>query len=683
MDKFDINEINVSMFLEETKEQLEKIEQELLELESLNDNQEAVNSIFRMVHSIKGAAATMSFNSMSRLAHNLENLLDLVRNKSLIIDDQITDIFLKSVDSLKCMHNKISNNEDIEVDIEDIILEIDGNSNKEKCYMEVVQSKKDDMEVSTENINKENLELDNEERIICSEVDSNYDLYKIVVIMEPTTKMICIKAFLIVNNLMGIGEIVKTDPENFEELSDENFGYIFKVIIASNKSYEAIYNNINAVSEIRKILINKVRKGSKKGLIPDNVKILNSNEPVKKEENATIRVDVSKIDKLLNLVGELVIDKESLNQLGVELKKKYKNDITINKLLNNFSHISYIGSELQETVMSTRMLSMENLFNRFPRMVRDLGKRCGKEVNFVIEGKHTEIDRGIIEELVDPLTHTLRNAIDHGLECIEDRKKYGKNEIGLLRLSAKHEENSVVIEIEDDGRGIDAVKIGKKALEKKITSPEKLKEMTDSQILNFIFEPGFSTAEEVSDISGRGVGLDVVKSNLSKLNGHIQIKTEVGKGTKFRIKLPMTLAIVQALLIKEEEYIFALPITSIIETVRLKGNEIRECIHKNEDIEIFKWREEIIPVVRLGEYFKINNNHEKNKMFIVIIGVAEKKIGIIVQKFLREQEIVIKSLGDFIGNEKLFGDIKGISGVSILGDGSFAQVLDVSALSRR
>lgn len=684
MDRLDMDDLYYAMFLEETKEQILAIEQELLILEQGQGDAETINSIFRMAHSIKGASATMGFDDMTSLSHHLENLLSRVRAKEIQVDTQVMNTFFKSIDALQEIHLAIQENRAADVDIENIVEEIKEMIPNKKG--EEVRSLPEKESLPSEGeIEERELELTEGEAVLCQEIDKRLHIYKILVEMDKGAKMKSVKAFLMVNNLLGVGEVVATSPENYEQIGDESFGEYFSIIMATEREPGSIYQNVNAISEIKHIYIKKVREGTADQLrLPDNVRVMGGNQSNgKREDRTTVRVDVNKIDKLMNLVGEFIIDKENLNQIGAALKRKYKNDPLIKKLNNILPHINFVGSEMQETVMSTRMLPLEHIFNRFPRMIRDLAQRCNKEIHFEIQGKETEIDRGIIEELIDPLTHILRNAVDHGFEEAEERLKKNKNPTGTLSLSARHEESSVVIEIQDDGKGIDAQRIREKVLEKGLATSEQLKHLSDTEVIHYIFEPGFSTAKEISDISGRGVGLDVVKSNIGKLNGMVDIKTEVGKGTRFVIKLPLTLAIVQALLIREEEYVFALPISSIIETIRLKGNQVQEEIHEAGGLEIFNWREQAIPVIRIGKYFGIREIKRSDKLFIVIVGHSERKFALVVNKLIGEQEIVIKTIGDFIGKNKLFGNIQGISGVSILGDGSFAQIIDVAAISRR
>lgn len=684
MDRLDMDDLYYAMFLEETKEQIQAIEQELLILEQGQGDTETINSIFRMAHSIKGASATMGFDDMTSLSHHLENLLSRVRAKEIQVDTQVMNTFFKSLDTLQEIHRGIQERSVREIDIDSIIDEIQCII-QNKRNQEAQAFPEEKAPPAEKEIEEAALELTKPEEALCQEVAKKYHIYKVLIELDKSAKMKSVKAFLIVNNLLGIGDIITTYPADYEQVGDESFGDYFTLIIATDRDHEMIYKNINTISEIKHIYMKKVQEGSEDNIrLPDNVRLVGgSQNGMKRDDHVTVRVDVNKIDKLMNLVGEFIIDKENLNQIGTDLKRKYKNDPLVQKLNNILPHINFVGSELQETVMSTRMLPMEHIFNRFPRMVRDLAQRCNKEVHFEIEGRETEIDRGIIEELIDPLTHILRNAVDHGFEGAQERLAKGKNPSGTLRLSARHEESSVVIEIKDDGKGIDAHRIREKIIEKGLSTAEQLNNLSDAEVIHYIFEPGFSTAKEISDISGRGVGLDVVKSNIGKLNGVVDIKTELGKGTKFIIKLPLTLAIVRALLIREGEYIFALPISSIIETIRLKGNEVPEAVHSVGGVEVFNWREQVVPVIRVGEYFGIQDVRQRDRLFIIIVGYSERKFALVVDKLMGEQEIVIKSIGDFIGKNKLFGNIQGISGVSILGDGSFAQIIDMAAISRR
>jgi len=397
---------------------------------------------------------------------------------------------------------------------------------------------------------------------------------------------------------------------------------------------------------------------------------------------STIRVEIEKIDKVLKLVGEFIVDKEILNQLGQNLKKSFKRDPDVKNLLEIIEHINSVGTEIQNTVMETRMLPLEIIFDRFPRAVKELSMKLDKKIDFSISGQSTELDRGIIEQLHDPLTHIIRNAIGHGFESKDERIKQGKDPIGKLKLSAKYEANHVVIEIEDDGRGIDIDNVKEKAITNGLISRESAESLSDDELLHYIFEPGFSTAKKVTELSGRGVGLDVVKLNINRLNGMVNIKTKLGAGTNFIVKLPLTLAIVSALLVKEDKYTFGLPLASVVEIIRLKGDVEVKKVHKIGNREVFNWRDQIIPVIWLGKSFGVDSPLSDNKRIVVIINYADQKYAFAVDQISGEQEIVIKSIGSYIGSGKLFGDMKGVVGVSILGNGSFAQIVDIGALIR-
>ncbi|WP_129595801.1 chemotaxis protein CheA [Anaerophilus nitritogenes] len=643
---------DLCLFLEETKEQIEKMEEELLKLENGQEDEESIHCIFRMVHSIKGSSAIMGFEKMTSLSHALENLLAKIREKEMHIDLSVMNISFYAVDLLREMYTNICEGTECNTYIDDILEQINHTLRQDKSHKNA-----------------------KEEHPSAKEVSSTH---KIEIVFDEDVEMKCIKAFQINEILSQIGTISKTTPADFIQVSDENFGDTLVMLFYTEEEDEKIYKQIHSISQLKSVSIKKLQR--------DTLDKMNEGEKIQEnyisKEKSTIRVDINKIDKILNLVGEFITDKENLNQISLHLKKVYKNDVQIHKLLNTLSHINLIGTQLQDIVMSTRMLPLENIFKRFPRMVRDLSLKCNKEIDLIIEGSETEIDRGIIEELVDPITHLLRNAIDHGIEEKHERIQKGKKPIGNLKLSAKSEERHVVITLSDDGCGLDVNKIKRKVLEKGIATEDKLNNLSDKDILYYIFEPGFSTATKVSDISGRGVGLDVVKSNIRQLHGMIDIQTDKGKGTSFIIKLPLTLAISQALIIKEQEYTFALPVYNIIEILRIKNSYTDKRIHKVGEIEIFHWREEAIPLIRVEQYFKIDNLLPTNKASIIIVAVAERKFGFVVNKIVKEQQIVIKSIGDFVGQNKLLGNLEDISGVSILGDGTLAYIMDISSVSR-
>ncbi len=390
-----------------------------------------------------------------------------------------------------------------------------------------------------------------------------------------------------------------------------------------------------------------------------------------KKGDTTIRVDVSRLDALMNLVGELVLGRNRLLRITQQLVSRYEGDELVEALSETMDQVDFITTDLQMAVMKTRMVPIARVFNRFPRVVRDLARELKKEVKLIIEGEDTELDRSIVEEIGDPLVHLVRNAIDHGIEPPEEREFLGKPRQGTLKLSAYHEGNHIVILVEDDGRGIDIEKIKKKALEKGLVTEAEIAKMSEKDILNLIFLPGFSTAERVTDVSGRGVGMDVVKTNIEKLNGTIEINTELGKGTQIVIKIPLTLAIIQSLLVQVGDEIYAIPLVSVVEAVKISTEEIQFV----EGQEIIILRDSVLPLVELSKVFNIPTTRDEKSIYVVVLSIGEKRFGLIVDRLIGQEEIVIKSLGNYLSN------VPGISGATIMGDGRVTLIIDVAGLA--
>jgi len=395
-------------------------------------------------------------------------------------------------------------------------------------------------------------------------------------------------------------------------------------------------------------------------------------EQVKKAAVAveqTIRVDVSRLDSLMNLVGELVLSRNRIGQISGELEKKFEGEYLVEQLMETTSQIGLISTELQLAVMKTRMVPIGKVFNKFPRMVRDLCRDMQKDIDLVITGEETELDKSVVEEIGDPLMHMIRNAVDHGVEIPADRRKKGKPDKGTVNLSAYHEGNHIVVEIKDDGKGLDPDMLKKKAVEKNVISAEEAKNMDNETAYGLIFRPGFSTAAQITDVSGRGVGMDVVKTNIEKLNGIINIESEIGHGTRFKMKLPLTLAIIQALLVEVSGEVLAIPLVSVIETVRINEKQI----HSFEGREVLKLRDSVLSLIRLNEIYEFQESYDED-IYVVVVGIAEKRLGFIVNKLVGQEEIVIKSLGEYLsGNE-------GIAGATIMGDGRVRLIIDVAGV---
>lgn len=676
MNRLDHNDPYHILFIEETHEQIGRMEQELLNLESGQADDDAINTIFRMAHSLKGAAATLDIDEMSELSHHLESLLMQIRSREMSLEGAIMEVVLEAIDHLRAIHSSLIDPAGTTVDIREISDRISSLLGSAAPAVIPIPGK------PLEHIMPQSADFP-------GTVPPGTQI--ITVAFEKDLELKCVKAYMIVLALNELGTVLKVFPADYEDLADEIFGDIFHVALDSQEPAESIRLRLDAITGLKETTVNAPEcaaacapilqsAGQKSG--SGQPKSTETRRTASTEEKSSVRVSVQKINKLINLVGELIIDKEALNRLSSDLKRKYRKDPAVNRLLDVYQHMDYLGSELQEIILSTRMLPLDMIFNKFPRMVRDLALKCNKDVNFIVEGKETGIDRGIIEELVDPLTHLLRNAVDHGIGTAETRRAKGKTAAGTITLSASQGENHVLITVGDDGNGIDPEYIRQKTVEKGLLSAAEAALMPREDLIQMVFSPGFSTASVVSDISGRGVGLDIVKSNISRLNGVIDIVTELGIGTKFVIKLPLTLAIIKAMLVREGRCTFAVPVASIVEVIRLKGAEGMARIHRTAKAEVFSWRDQALPLIWLGNYFELTSGRRTDRLYIIIVGHGEKKTAVVVEKILGEQEIVIKSMGNFVGEGKLFGALKGVSGVSILGDGSFAQIIDVAEISK-
>lgn len=655
-----------NLFIEESTEQIEKVEEGLLKLDQEYD-EETLQEVFRMIHSLKGSALSMGFENMSDFAHDSESLLDRIRAKSIAFNKDIINLLFECLDKIKEFKEIIVQKGNDEVNVTETqkkIISIIGRKHIKKGGKNTL----DEFKVT-----------EYELLVMDDAAKKGENVFIIKVEIEKDATMRAMKAFLAINNLKGLGQALRIWPENYETVEDEEFGYQFKLILITSKPKDIIEKNIDVAGEIENIIIEKF-EGKEVESKTIDIKVndkLQDNMLFRPEKRDYIRVDIAKLDKLIGFVGELVIDNGRLTQITERLKSKFKGDPDIKDLLTTMGHVNYIGNELQESVMAVRVYTVENIFNRIQRMVRDLASRSDKKVNFITEGKNTELDRGILEEIVDPIVHLVRNAVDHGIESPEERIAKGKDPEGILEVRAKQQENNIIIEVNDDGKGIDFEAVKAKALEKNFISIDDVETMSEQQILNLIFLPGFSTAKVVTDISGRGVGMDVVKTNIEKINGLIEIETEKDKGCRFIIRLPLTLAIIQALLIKEGRINFAIPLTSVVETVRLTDSEIKEHIKKVKGKEVYVWRELVLPVIRLEKYYDIQNNPYDDRLFLIVVGFSNRYMCLIVDSLVGEQQVVIKNLGEYLGKGKVLGEVKGISGATILGDGSFAYVMDV------
>ena len=668
-----MNEQYFSIFIDEAKEYLQALNDSLLKLERNKEDIEAVNETFRALHTLKGMAGTMGFDSMTKLCHKMEQVLDMVRSGNLKIDDTLLDKLFLGIDVLDKILKSIieSGNESLkDFDLDELIASFSQVSEQRK---EV--NKPEEAESKTEEFHtfQGKLEIDDSvKRVIESAISKGFEAYYLKVTLEEGTVFKAVRAYMVFQKIEQIGgEILLCSPP-VEELEEEKFDRDFEIIIVvRDKKKEEVRDALMSISEIENVVIQnaKVKQMSSDGVnkVYAEKAIAKTGSPEKPEPKAkkrrltqTVRVDIDKLDTLMNLMGELVISRSRI----IDTLKRYN----IKDVDESLSQLSRITLDLQNIVMKVRMVPVAFVFNRFPRMVRDLSKQLGKEINFVIKGEETELDRTFVEEIGEPLLHLIRNAIDHGIESKEERLALGKPPTGNVVLSAHHEGNNVVIEVQDDGRGIDKNDVLKHAIERGLVTESEAAGYSDEKIFEFLFTPGFSTKDEASEVSGRGVGMDVVKNVVGSLNGNVSIESLPGKGTTVSIRLPLTLAIIQALLVRVKSLVYAIPIANIDSTLSISHDEIQNI----QDREVIVIRGEIIPITKLWETLQIPHNKVGESMNAVIVKVGNKKHGIIVDALIGQEDIVIKSLG------KLFLDVKEFSGGAILGDGSIALILNVT-----
>ncbi|WP_425060877.1 Chemotaxis protein CheA [Sporomusa carbonis] len=685
----------MGMFLEESREHLQTLNNCLLDLENDPGSLSVLDEIFRSAHTIKGMSATMGFTTIAELTHEMENVLDLLRKGTLFANDDITDILFKCVDTLEQLVENVASNSDAVVDIKPLVAKLAALAKGEP--VPVVKSQRvhsvatDQAEVQSPPI--EHIELDDTEiNVVKAAKNQGIECYEIQVSLREGCLLKSARAYMVMSALEELGEVIKSIP-SVEDLEKENFDNSFQVVILTSVDPEKIEATISNISEIEKVIVvpsiipgneQKLPKAieSKYGK-PDagnfekkpvgdkadrssTIEHNTSNTDKKLKSGQSVRVDIEKLDTLLNLVGELVINKTRLEQIGLTHR--------LSELVETIEQMDRVTTDLQAVVMKVRMVPVGQVFNRFPRMVRDLSRELNKEVNLIIQGEETELDRTVIDEIGDPLVHLLRNSIDHGIEHPAERQAKGKNAIGEIRLIARHEGNNVIIMVEDDGKGINPDVIKQKALEKGLITQSEADKMEPSEAIRLVFLPGFSTAETVTDVSGRGVGMDAVKTKIESLGGMVDVETKINEGSKFKIRLPLTLAIIQALLVKVCEEIYAIPLGAIDSTINVTSNDIKTI----QNQEVILLRGQIIPIVRLANVLNVPNTcvHSQDELFVVIVHMGEHRAGIIVDTLIGQQEIVIKSLG------KLLAGIKVIAGATILGNGQVALILDVGALKQ-
>ncbi len=637
-------------FLVETQELIDSLSQDLMLIEDNPDDMELLNRIFRSFHTIKGTSSFMGFDNIAHITHHAEDLLNKLRREELKANQAITDVLLEVQDWIQFLMNQLQQGINEKVDYQNTIAELEslssGSQQQEEESPSDVKSSDSPKAIKTENA------LDS--------VLTNAE------IVQGTDDFSDDEIDLI---QAAFAEVNQTFYENKQEDSPT----------------EEIHEEVSVAPDSQKQAEVGTKAEKTKSNAPVTAPPLKSSPPKSslgngaqkptnvsaKSTTETIRIDITRVEELMDLSGELVLGRNRLAQITEIMEQEFEHTDHIRDLIETTASVDFVTSEIQAAVMRMRMVPVGKLYQKAPRIVRDLSKEFGKQIKLVVKGEETEIDRGIIEELNDPLVHMIRNSCDHGVEDPNTRSKIGKTPYGTITLDAEQEGNNIVLKISDDGRGMDPEKLKAKALEKGVITQDQAAVMTDREAYQLIFMPGFSTAQKVSNVSGRGVGMDVVRTNIQNLKGMIDIESELDKGSTFIIKLPLTLAIIQGLLVKVQDETYALPLSSVVEVVAIESGSVKS-VNKQEVIRI---RQEVLPIVRMDKTLKTKTiTKELDGRYVVNVGLGMKRIGLVVDELLGQQEIVIKSLGEYLGN------IRGIAGSTILGDGSVIMIIDVAEL---
>lgn len=707
----------LDIFIEESKEHLQALNEQVLILEKEPDNADTINEIFRAAHSLKGMSGTMGYKKIQELTHHMENVFSEIRTGNMVVTEELVDVIFQGVDSLESsIDNVIETGDEGDIDSKDIVKTLDSilekgkkgatkasssskpftkaETNSQQGIDEYILEDELEEEYKHKDLKYEEFEIN----AIAKAEEKGLNVFGITIYLAESCLLKAARAFMVYKSLGRIGEVIKSDP-SVPDIEDEKFDFDFSMVFITKSNIDDIVAVLERISEIETVAIeeitsDKIKDKQKISSISFNIESFDLDEDAvlsrgaksspasntksqmsssaqksRKSKGATsrsVRVDIEKLDELMNLVSELIISKNGLVSLGNRSIK--------DKLLDFNEQIEYlerVTTNIHESVMKVRMVPLENIFNRFPRMVRDLSKKLNKKIDLNISGEETELDRTVIDEIGDPLMHLIRNAADHGIETNEERIKLGKEAKGTINLLAYQEGNNVVIEVSDDGSGIDIEGVRNKAIEKGLFTKEQAATLKDEEIIDLLFQPSFSTSDQITDVSGRGVGLDVVRTNIQALSGVVEAKSYAGKGTKFIVKLPLTLAIMQALMISIGSEEYAIPISNVNSVEDILVSDLKQV----QNQQVITLRGQVIPIIFLDEVIKLEEEVTYDEeLTVVIIYKGDKKIGIVINELIGQQEIVVKSIGKYINNDKIIG------GATILGNGEVALILELNSL---
>lgn len=691
--QFDATDGDLALFLEEATEQLHTLSDGLLRLERDASDPQLIQAVFRAAHTLKGSSATIGHERMARLTHAMESVLDAIRKGSLPVTAAVIDTLLAAVDALQALNEEVVTREPSDVDVESLVTRLHAVSGS-------AADSKATAPTASRTVQADGAAFLSAPAHPAAEAavqESGMSAFAVEVAVDPRSDWPAVRAYQALMELAALGTVVRSWPSE-EELQAGQSGYHLRALITTDRDAATLQAAAGGVSEVLSVTVRSAEpadhEGPSAGTPPPPDAAVRSGtggrgaapprgdgrerEGGKGGSTARmVRVDIARLDEMMNLVGELVIDRGRLAQVVRDLSGRLAGDPMVDSLTEITQHLARVSDDLQAQVMLSRLLPIEHVFSRFPRMVRDLARKSGKQVRFVIEGEQTGLDRSVIDEIADPLLHLLRNALDHGVESPEERRAAGKSPEATVLLSARHEENDIVIEVTDDGRGIDPQRVRESAVRKGLLSVEAAARLSDEEAINLIFAPGFSTAEWVTDISGRGVGMDIVRTNIERIGGSVRVQTHVGEGTTFVIKLPLTLAIIRALLVCVGEAVFTIPLSSVQETMRVRADAIR-TVHRREVVQV---RGQALPLVRLAQVFGGRGRDAASTTgdwcYVVVVRSGHTDLGLVVDRLIGEQEVVIKSIGGVLG------EVDGIAGATILGDGRVSMIVDVPKVVER
>lgn len=666
-----VNAEELKAFLQEAEEQIQLLDEDIVRLEKESDDAELLQEIFRAAHTLKGSSGMIGFQAMARLTHAMEDVLDRVRKRTLGVSPEVVDALLGGLDGLKELRRSFAGGNEAELDVAALVAALEA-----AAAAEPGPDLKQEAGFTTALPDDPRLK-----ELAAEALQRRLGVFHVRAAISRDSDWAAVRCFQLLRQLAQVGEVIYSFP-SADAIQSEEVGSEQHVLIATQATGDAVRRAVEHIDDIDKLSVEpwQLPATEKPNASREDKSATNNDAAIQTEAASpkvgalqTVRIDVQMLDSLMNLVGELVIDRTRIAQISRSLSSRYREDETVGQLATTSTHLAKVLDELNEKMMQARMLPVGLLFNKFPRLVRDLARALSKDVDFVIEGADTEIDRSVIEKIKDPLVHLLRNAVDHGVEAPEEREAAGKPRMARIRLAAYHEQGHIYITVSDDGKGIDASKVRETAVRRGILSPESAERLSEAETLDLIFASGLSTARETTEVSGRGVGMDVVQTSIAELGGLIKVETVLGQGTTFILRLPLTLATFRGLLVSAQGIPYAIPLTYVQETVKLDSSAVQRVFGN----EVLNLRGRVMPLVRLGGGSLTGEMADRSTgNFVVVIRSESKLVGLAVDDLLEQQEVVVKPLGG------LLSGTRGVAGASILGDGRVALILDITSLMR-